>query len=180
MSPDENFMELFGDRWQEGKSRFYEILRDPSSISALKTLPGSVEMLDAIQAMGIPMAVISNKKSMILNVEIRYLGWADYFFAVVGSGDAAFDKPRPDPLLYALRIGEMTPGEHVWMVGDMHSDIEAACLAGVTPILIETTSSLGLGLEGKFDTHKPRSRVSDALAFLELVKRERDTISIAE
>ena len=64
-------------------------------------------------------------------------------------------SPTPIRVLLALAKRQIDPSLNVWMVGDTSADIEAAGQAGISPILLETTASLGLGLEGVFDAHKP-------------------------
>jgi phosphoglycolate phosphatase len=174
--PQENFIEAFGENWQTARSLFYETLSSPDAKARLKPLDGSQALLQSLYAAGIGLGVVSNKNGIVLRQEIARLGWTGYFTTSVGSGDAAFDKPHPDPVLYALQAFGAEPGDDIWMVGDMHGDIEAANRAGVVPVLIETTASLGRGLEGNFDTHKPRWRVSDAMALMRLVEETLHTI----
>ncbi len=175
-SPNEIFLEIFGaDDAQHGASLFYERLTT-GSMSDMAVLPGSEELLQGLLKLGIPAAVVSNKKGPILASEIVHLGWQKYFFASVGAGDAAYDKPHPAPVLYALKQRMIQPGPNVWMIGDMHSDMQAAHRAGVSAVLMETTSSLGLGLEGNFGPYQPHLRVRDAGALLELVNRLSSTI----
>ena len=168
--PQENFVEVFGAEWQPARSKFYEVMSSPESKARLKPLPGTETMLEAIRQRRIPMGIVSNKNGIVLRQEVTLLGWDRFFAAKVGSGDAAFDKPYPDSILYALQLLAISPSADIWMVGDMQGDIEAADRAGVTPVLIETTVRLGKGLEGNFDAHKPRWRVSDAQALMSLVE----------
>jgi phosphoglycolate phosphatase len=174
--PQENFIEVFGEDWQGARSIFYEVMSSPESKMRLKALPGSEDMLCWLAGQGISLGIVSNKNGIVLRQEIARLGWDGYFAVSVGSGDAAFDKPNPDPILYAFASLSADPGMDVWMVGDMHADIESACRAGVVPVLIETTARLGRGLEGNLDTHKPRWRVSDAAALVRLVEEASRTI----
>ncbi len=166
--PTENCRDVFGEEdAQLGASLFYEGML---SATESRVIEGSAEMLDEFHAAGLPMAVVSNKKGFNLRQEIARLGWEKYFFANVGAGDAAFDKPHPAPILYALEQRMIPAASDVWMVGDMHSDMQAARRAGVTAILIETTAGLGLGLEGDLKPYPPHARVRNASALRELVK----------
>jgi phosphoglycolate phosphatase len=166
---DEIFSLLFEHDAKAGRARFYD-LYPREHLSGLATLPGSHDLLRTLTELAIPLAIVSNKKGMIVRREVEHLGWNDYFFTVVGAGDAARDKPDPDPVLLALSKRLISPTLSVWMVGDTSADIEAAGRAGLTAILLETTAALGLGLEGIFDAHKPVSRVKDAGALGELVR----------
>jgi phosphoglycolate phosphatase len=167
---DEIFAMLFESDAATSRLRFYE-LYSQEHLSGLKILSGSEELLAALFRLSIPLAVVSNKKGVLVRREIEHLGWSDYFFTIIGAGDAARDKPHPDPVLLALENRLIPPSLNVWMLGDTSADIGAAGEAGISPILIETTASLGMGLEGVFDTHKPVSRVKDADAFWELVQK---------
>jgi phosphoglycolate phosphatase len=168
--PQENFLAVFGEDFESGRSMFYEELLSPRSLERLKCLQGVEELLIAFKALDIPMAIVSNKQGSILKREIEHLKWQDYFQASVGAGDAAYDKPHPAPLLYAAELMGIPVSPSVWMVGDMASDMQAAIAAGMAPVFIETTASLELGLEGDLHTHKPVSRVRDAGALRTLVE----------
>ncbi len=128
------FPDLFGDDWEEAALNYQANYRK-YHLQQLEPLGEVVALLDALQRAGIPVGVVSNKKNTNLAIELDHLGWHDYFQVTVGSGDAEHDKPRPEPIWYALEKMELEPDASVWFVGDSHVDLEAAQAAGVTPVL---------------------------------------------
>lgn len=100
-------------------------------------MPGSIELLNVLHQHAIPMAVVSNKKGSVLRQEVDALQWSHYFFAVVGAGDAARDKPFADPLVYAVgQSPDLVCSPDLWFVGDSFIDKECAHNAGCTSVLI--------------------------------------------
>lgn len=95
--------------------------------------------------------VVSNKTGFILREEVDYLGWQDYFYAVVGAGDAPKDKPAPDPVFKALEgtgivyeNGRLS--EPVWFVGDGDADMRCAAAAGCLPVRMANENKDGPGV----------------------------------
>lgn len=112
---------LFGERWQEAAELFTNFYQ-ANHLPYLKPLPGAVELLETVKTMAIPMAIVSNKRSLLLRQEITYLGWETYFDGIVGAGDAARDKPDPDPGVLALSSLAIPATKNVWFVGDAPVD----------------------------------------------------------
>jgi phosphoglycolate phosphatase len=96
--------------------------------------PGVREGLDRLQAMGLPLAVITNKATRFVRPHLDHAGLTGYFRVLVGGDDLPAKKPAPDPLLHvAARLG-VVPAE-LLMVGDSTNDAQAARAAGC-PVLI--------------------------------------------
>ena len=60
------------------------------------------ELLDALEAMGIQMAVGSSSRRMLVEAVLDYLGIASRFRAVVTGDDVNNLKPAPDIYLLAM------------------------------------------------------------------------------
>lgn len=131
----EAFPALFGDRWIEARDIFYATF-ERSHIERLVVIEGALELLKSLSGAGIELAVLSNKTGRYLRDEVEHLGWAGYFAAVVGAGDATRDKPDPEALALALAGTRCKPGPEVWFVGDSGIDMEAAHRTGCTPVLL--------------------------------------------
>jgi phosphoglycolate phosphatase len=133
LSLREAFPIMFGDDWQRARDIFYAALaRD--HLLHLRPLEGASEALVAGSQW--PVGVVSNKTGRFLRAEIAHLGWAPFFAAVVGAGDASADKPDAAPILLALdRMGGGS-GPSVWYIGDTALDVATARAAGVTAVLI--------------------------------------------
>lgn len=104
-------------------------------LDKLSPLEGAEATLKAIQALEIPMFVVSNKKGGNLRTEVKHLAWQDYFVNVVGSDDAARDKPFSEPVIHALSPHGFEPAADIWFIGDSDIDLECAKNTGCTAIL---------------------------------------------
>lgn len=101
----------------------------------IKPLDGAEDILRFFQGNGVRMGVVSNKKAIFIENEIKHFGWNHYFEVIVGGGDAAQDKPAPDPLFLALeRASIPKDSPFVWFVGDTENDLKCATDAGC-PVL---------------------------------------------
>lgn len=96
--------------------------------------PGALETLDALAAMGVKMAVITNKFESFARTILDQLDLSDRFITIIG-GDTMGKgraKPAPDPLFEAMRLCEST---HFAFVGDSSFDVGAARAANV-PVVV--------------------------------------------
>ena len=128
------FPELFGDRWEEAGD-IYQAHYKSNHLQKLQPLPGAHEVLLRVKELGLFCGVVSNKKGPTLRQEVEHMGWNALFDTVVGSDDAAKDKPYPEPVHFAFRQSHIKPASHVWFVGDSHVDLEVALNTGCTAIL---------------------------------------------
>jgi phosphoglycolate phosphatase len=151
LSLRDTFPAMFGTRWEEARDIFYKRFEE-IHIEWLRPLPGAEEMLIALAAMKIRLAVVSNKRGEFLRHEARALGWDRLFDRLIGASDAAADKPDPAPVRLALAACGVEAGEHVWFLGDAAVDLQCAVNAGCVPILLRAEPP---GPE-EFPTHPPR------------------------
>jgi phosphoglycolate phosphatase len=156
LSMRESFPVLFGDRWTAARD----------IIDQLVACEGAGEALSGLKQAGFYLAVISNKTGAILRAEALHLGWNGYFGQVIGAGDAARDKPAPDPVALALDGSGIAAGEQVWMIGDSGVDMEIAHATGLVPVLLRG----GAAADGEFDAFPPRLRVADCRVLLDMVR----------
>ena len=131
----ESFPKLFGDRWEDAVRTFHAAF-ERLHLEHLTPIPGAPEMLLVLSERDILLGVVSNKTGSYLRAESAHLGWDEYFYAVVGAGDAAHDKPAIDPLLMVLDGSQIAPGDTVWFVGDAGIDMEIAYSANCIPVLL--------------------------------------------
>jgi phosphoglycolate phosphatase len=129
----ESFPPMFGARWEEARDLFYATLSE-QHLTHLRPMPNALDALRAGAAW--PQGVVSNKTGGFLRKEVAHLGWDGHFQTVIGAGDAAADKPRPDSILLALAKTGYAPDRSVWYLGDTASDMQAARAAGVTAVLV--------------------------------------------
>ena len=128
------FPELFGDQWEKA-GEIYQKQYKSTHLQKLQPLALSLEVLKRVRELGIFNGVVSNKKGPTLRLEVEHMGWMPMFDTVIGSDDAARDKPHADPVHLAFKETNIIPSEHVWFVGDSDVDLECALNTGCTAIL---------------------------------------------
>ena len=107
-----------------------------ASLLGRETLPypGAVEGIERLAAMGLPLAVVTNKAARFIAPHLEHAGIAHYFKLVIGGDSLPVRKPDPGPLLHVAAAFGIPP-ERLLMVGDSINDAEAARAAGC-PVLI--------------------------------------------
>lgn len=142
---------LYGERSAEAQVILYDYIK-ANHLEYLEKMPGAVELLDQIQALGIPMGVVSNKRDDVLVREVEALGWEKYFGVYNGAGVAAQDKPSAVPLFHAMALhpGGVTP-EGFMYVGDTETDLRAIREAGCIGVFVQHDGPR----EDLVETYKP-------------------------
>lgn len=90
---------------------------------------GVAEGLEALRAMQLPLACVTNKAARFTVPLLDQLGIAGYFIQVISGDTLPQKKPDPGPLIYASRQFGIEPGEML-MIGDSINDALAARAAG--------------------------------------------------
>ncbi len=99
--------------------------------ASLKT--GVVELLDALDALGLPYAVATSSGHETVR---RHLGKIrERFATVVAAGDYARGKPNPDPFLVAAARLAVDP-RHCLALEDSHNGVRAAHAADMMTIMV--------------------------------------------
>jgi phosphoglycolate phosphatase len=123
---------LTGDRDPERQERFFtrfrEIARETMARDTV-LLPGAAELLAALHARGVKLAVVSTKGKDNICAIFRRFSLERLFSCIVGSEDVAAHKPDPEGLLFAMDRLHVVPGETLF-IGDTLLDAEAALRAG--------------------------------------------------
>lgn len=136
MPRDLLYADIYGSRGEEAKKYFEEYVHEFHT-KGVQPLEGVEDILRFFKEQGIPCGVVSNKRAIFLNEEIKVFGWTSYFQSVVGAGDAKEDKPSAAPLFLAMeRAGLSMSLEKVWYIGDTEFDIACAKNAGARSIII--------------------------------------------
>ena len=119
---------LMGDDWLRFAERYRE--RYYAIDFQLEPFPGVVDVLDALRADGLELAVVTSKISWGATGELTRTGLLDRFATVVGHDDCDRHKPEPDPLFVAMeRMALAEPGQIAY-IGDTPSDVKAGRAAG--------------------------------------------------
>jgi len=105
----------------------------------LRPLPGAVELLSDIHALGLRTVIASNtywRDAESYWEDFRLLGMADHVDAIVTSVDAGHLKPHPAVFEMAMKAGGAPAGRCVVIGNKESNDIEPALALGMRAILV--------------------------------------------
>ena len=119
-------VEAFRAAW----SRHYEGMR-----GALALKPGAVELLDRLDALGLPRAICTSSSHEDVQHNLALHGLTDRFHAIIAAGDYARGKPAPDPFLRAAAVLEVAP-QDCWALEDSHNGVRAAAAVGMRTLMV--------------------------------------------
>ena len=97
--------------------------------------PESVEVLERLKELDVPLYVVSNWDIELEKV-LEGLGWTGYFDGIVASAVLGVEKPRPEIFDEALRLAGVTAERAVMVGNDPVSDVRGASEAGVDSVYI--------------------------------------------
>ncbi|HEY9102127.1 phosphoglycolate phosphatase [Chitinimonas sp.] len=98
--------------------------------------PGVLEGLQQCKALGLQLAVVTNKPYRFSVPLLEHTGLASYFSLVLGGDSLPEKKPSALPLLHVCERFACTPAA-LLMVGDSHFDRDAAVNAGSPCLLLD-------------------------------------------
>ena len=116
---------------------FREFLRHYEANIAVHShpFPGLIEALDALDALGVKTAVVTNKTERLARLLLGDLGLADRFATIIGGDTLGRENAKPSPAPIHEMIARCGGGRTAF-VGDSIYDMEAANAAGVTSIAV--------------------------------------------
>ncbi len=96
--------------------------------------PEVPELLAALEALGVPMALVTSRRIEMTRRTLAHCGFAGHFEVIVTPDEVTHPKPDPEPVFVALeRLGSPAP-QRTLFVGDSPHDIEAGRAAGVRTV----------------------------------------------
>jgi phosphoglycolate phosphatase len=111
------FLDYYGEHICDGSTKF----------------PGLERALDELSAMGVKLAVCTNKLEWLSRRFLDAIGWKDRFDALVGGDTVGVRKPDPAPLLEAIaRCG----GGRAAFVGDSITDTTTGRNASIPTVAV--------------------------------------------
>ena len=119
---------------------FFEELDRAASRAA--PFDGIVDLLDELDQLGLPAAVLTNATHRGARQLLAATGLDDRFGLVLGADQTPRLKPHPDGLLLVCERLEVDP-DRVAFVGDAQSDIDAANNAGAVAVAAGWSPSTG-------------------------------------
>ena len=95
--------------------------------------PGIPELLDALSADGIKIAVLSNKADDLTKTNVSMMLSQWHFASIVGADSSVPNKPDPTSALHIASHLNIKPAEFLYL-GDSGIDMQTANRAGMYPI----------------------------------------------
>lgn len=129
-------MAVFDPERADELYRVYRLWNHAHTAELLLAYEGIEEALIALRAAGRRLGIVTSKSRDAVD-----LAWAvlpslrDLFEVVIAAEDSEHHKPRPEPILEALRRFGAEPGGSCY-VGDAPFDLQAGRAAGVTTIAV--------------------------------------------
>ncbi len=105
----------------------------------VKPQPGAREIIDYVQAVGIPHAIASSSPISVINATLESQGWRSLFDVRCTADDEAKGKPAPDVYLTAARRLSIDPKQCL-ALEDSPNGSRAAIAAGMTCFAVPDTS----------------------------------------
>lgn len=136
---------LTGDAEEEHRTTFrhhFTQVAGPAQIETTRLFPGAVELLQALQSVGVPAAIVSTKRASTLRDVLGPRDLLPLFASITGGEMVSQQKPAPEGLLSAISGLGLTP-DQVLYCGDTVIDAEAAQRAGAhfSAVLNGTTTA---------------------------------------
>ncbi|MDR2925344.1 MAG: phosphoglycolate phosphatase [Azoarcus sp.] len=111
-----------------------------------RAYPGVPELLAALEARGMKMAVVTNKSAVFTLPLLERFGFSRYFGAVVCGDTLPTRKPDPAMICHACDLLGVRPEESL-MIGDSSNDSLAARAANAPVLLMTYGYSEGMPVE---------------------------------
>ena len=140
--------------------------------------PEVPEVLAALQARGLPLAVISNWDPGLSGL-LERLGLRAAFRVVIGSADAGVSKPDPQIFGLATAALGVAPGQTVH-VGDLYEyDILGARAAGLIPVLLERRAERASVFSATMGHPYDGLRITDLRGLIPLIEGNLEVVGAA-
>ena len=128
------------DTWQELLAESEEIFRQLRG--HLSPMPGLIELLDALEAAGIPKAIGSSSSRRMLDAVLSQFQMEPRFAFTLAAEDLAHGKPHPEVYLRAAARLGVRP-EEMLVLEDSQAGCQAGAAAGAFTVAVPGTHSRG-------------------------------------
>lgn len=108
-------------------------LYENTMLDETRLFQGMTETLAFLEQKQIHWGIVTNKPQRYTIPITQHLGLDRQARCIVSGDTLPFRKPHPAPLLHACQL-LASPPQNTLYVGDMHSDVKASRLAGLSPI----------------------------------------------
>lgn len=159
---------VYGERAERARELFLDYFYKHSA-EATQPVRGGLKVIKWLRSRGVKTGVVTNMRPEGINRKLEEFGWVSYFDSVVGAGEAAQNKPAPDPIFLALeRMGYDGDMGRVWFIGDTVTDLQAARSAGCPRLFISHGKADSL-IEAEYDLLYQIQDYETFLAWLEVL-----------
>lgn len=111
-------------------------------LNGWQILPGALDAVEALNAEGFRLAVVSNAPSHLFVEEaVAKIGLRPFFSPVMSSALAGARKPDPGLFLSVATAWELAPATIVAVGDGLHADIEGAHAAGMRGVLVHSAAN---------------------------------------
>ena len=133
----------------------------------VRVFEGVPEVLRAIAALGVPMAIVTSKRVGPAEMNLRHVGLIHHFPTIVGSDQVLRYKPEPDTVLIAAERMGINDLSCALVVGDATFDIHMGRAAGAKTC----AATWGAHDRAELLSTRPDHVVESPAELLELVTR---------
>ena len=102
---------------------------------AIPVKAGAVALLQAINKLGLPVAVATSTATELAQAKLQAAGLLHFFQHIVGGDQVARSKPEPDIYLHAARLLAVSPAAAL-ALEDSENGVLAALAAGMTVVQV--------------------------------------------
>ncbi|MFC7439948.1 pyrophosphatase PpaX [Laceyella putida] len=159
-------MRRFDATQAEAMVKTYHTYNETKHDELVKEFPHVREVLTRLHEAGVVLAVVSNKRRLVVDMGLKLFGLDSLMSAVVTVDDVERGKPEPDMIILALeKLGATT--EQALMVGDSRYDLMAAKKAHVAAV------GVGWSLHAdELKQYEPEHFLEDMRQLLDIVEIE--------
>jgi len=101
----------------------------------INPFPGTFKMLKYLKKNGFLLGIVTSKGKEGATRTVEVTGLDNYMDVVITAHDVYVHKPFPDPILKALDVLNVSPGQSLY-IGDSNHDIKAGLRAGTTTLAV--------------------------------------------
>lgn len=116
--------------WADTKRHYQNLL-----ISDLQLKPGIMQLLDVLDAHGLPRAIATSSPHADVERNLHTHNLTGRFSAIIAQGDYARSKPNPDPFIRAAKSLGIAP-EDCLALEDSYNGVRSASAAGMMTIMV--------------------------------------------
>jgi pyrophosphatase PpaX len=126
---------LFPDHDSDLVVKAYRHFHHEHFADMIRIFPGVREMLDALEADGYKLGLVTNRLRYTTEIGLRRFDIEKYFGAIVTVGEAPKDKPAPEHIWFTLDKLDAAADRSI-LVGDSQNDIIGGLGAGLISVRV--------------------------------------------